>query len=176
MYFQVFTGVAGIGGSKGEGGGLLRGSKFFQFHAVFGKIWQNRMLVSRGGGGLEPHLGRSATGQVLAGLMREAWVNSEGCGSRSKGFSELAVPRGCQERAPPLGPIYFILMHFSTKILQIIDWNSVSASAQIVVPSPQLHASTRESDLPDGGSRIFLRWGTNSHVGVILQIFLLKTA
>ena len=22
-----------------------RGSKFFQFHAVFGKIWQNRMLV-----------------------------------------------------------------------------------------------------------------------------------
>ena len=22
-----------------------RGSKFFQFHAVFGKIWQNRMLA-----------------------------------------------------------------------------------------------------------------------------------
>ena len=24
------------------------GSKFFQFHAVFGKIWQNRMLVPPG--------------------------------------------------------------------------------------------------------------------------------
>ena len=25
-----------------------RGPKFFQFHAVFGKIWQNRMLASPG--------------------------------------------------------------------------------------------------------------------------------
>ena len=32
------------GGSKGGARGTPR-SKFFQFHAVFGKIWQNRMLA-----------------------------------------------------------------------------------------------------------------------------------
>ena len=30
------------------GEGRPSGSKFFQFHAVFGKIWQNRMLVPPG--------------------------------------------------------------------------------------------------------------------------------
>ena len=33
----------------------LRGSKFFQFHAVFGEIWQNCLLSPPGG--LAPHLG-----------------------------------------------------------------------------------------------------------------------
>ena len=32
----------------------LSGSKFFQFHSVFGKIWQNRKLAPPGG--LAPHL------------------------------------------------------------------------------------------------------------------------
>ena len=32
-----------------------KGSKFFHFHAVFGKIWQNRMLAPSGG--LATHLG-----------------------------------------------------------------------------------------------------------------------
>ena len=41
------------GGSKWGGGGRLEGraplgSKFFQFHADFGKIWQNRMLAPPG--------------------------------------------------------------------------------------------------------------------------------
>ena len=37
-----------------------RGSKFFQFHAVFGKIWQNRLLAP-------PPLGswRSLLGEIL---------------------------------------------------------------------------------------------------------------
>ena len=38
------------GGSKGgrEGRAPPLGSKFFQFHAVFGKFWQNRMLAPPG--------------------------------------------------------------------------------------------------------------------------------
>ena len=37
----------GSGGSKGGARGTRppRGPRFFQFHAVFGKIWQNRMLA-----------------------------------------------------------------------------------------------------------------------------------
>ena len=40
-------------GGSGEGGREGRvpsppGSKFFQFHAVFGKIWQNRILAPPG--------------------------------------------------------------------------------------------------------------------------------
>ena len=42
-------GPKGNGGSNGEGGARdtrpAWGSKFFQFHAVFGKIWQIRMLA-----------------------------------------------------------------------------------------------------------------------------------
>ena len=40
--------VFSSGGSKGggrEGRAPPRGPKFFRFHAVFGKIWQNRMLA-----------------------------------------------------------------------------------------------------------------------------------
>ena len=39
--------VVDIGGSKGVGvkDSPSPGFKFFQFHAVFGKIWQNRMLA-----------------------------------------------------------------------------------------------------------------------------------
>ena len=40
MYMMLLDIVSG--GSKG--GGAL-GPKFFQFHAVFGKIWQIRMLA-----------------------------------------------------------------------------------------------------------------------------------
>ena len=40
------------GGSKG---GRPPGSRFFQFHAVFGKIWQNRMIASPGR--IDAHLG-----------------------------------------------------------------------------------------------------------------------
>ena len=37
------------GGSKGGARDTpSRGPKFFQFHAVFGKIWQNRMLAPPG--------------------------------------------------------------------------------------------------------------------------------
>ena len=35
-------------GSKGSARDAPRGPKFFQFHAVFGKIWQNRMLAPPG--------------------------------------------------------------------------------------------------------------------------------
>ena len=35
----------------------LSGSKFFQFHAVFGKIWQNRMLAPPSRRVAPPHLG-----------------------------------------------------------------------------------------------------------------------
>ena len=37
-----------IGGSKGGASVPPWRSKFFQFHAVFGKIWQNRMLAPPG--------------------------------------------------------------------------------------------------------------------------------
>ena len=36
--------VADLRGARGT----PRGPKFFQFHAVFGKIWQNRMLAPPG--------------------------------------------------------------------------------------------------------------------------------
>ena len=54
------------GGSKGGRGGRAPppwGSKFFQFHAVFGKIWQNRMLAPPPGELAPPPQGnpRSAT-------------------------------------------------------------------------------------------------------------------
>ena len=44
-----------------------RGSKFFQFHAVFGKIWQNRMLVPSPRGLAPPPRGNpeSATVNIL---------------------------------------------------------------------------------------------------------------
>ena len=44
------------GGSKGgrEGCAPPQGSKFFQFHAVFGKTWQIRMLVPPRGVGAPP--------------------------------------------------------------------------------------------------------------------------
>ena len=56
------------GGSKGgrEGGPHLPpGSNFFHFHAVFGKIWQNRMLAHpRLGEILDPPLDGSCTAEV----------------------------------------------------------------------------------------------------------------
>ena len=39
-----------IGGEMNECPPSPRGSKFFKFHAVFGKIWQNRMFGSLSGG------------------------------------------------------------------------------------------------------------------------------
>ena len=40
--------VADLRGGGREGCVPPRGPKFFQFHAVFGKIWQNRMLAPPG--------------------------------------------------------------------------------------------------------------------------------
>ena len=45
------------GGSKGGASLAPPGSKFFQFHAVFGKFWQNRMLAPPTPVGWRPHLG-----------------------------------------------------------------------------------------------------------------------
>ena len=44
---NVEKSVGSSGGSKGAGKGRVPpwGTKFFQFHAVFGKFWQNRMLA-----------------------------------------------------------------------------------------------------------------------------------
>ena len=58
------------GGSKGWREGCappLVGSKFFQFHAVFGEIWQNRMLAAPPGGLAPPSRGNpgSATASDL---------------------------------------------------------------------------------------------------------------
>ena len=44
------------GGGGGCGVWGERGSKFFQFHAFFGKIWQNRMLAPLLQGFLDPPL------------------------------------------------------------------------------------------------------------------------
>ena len=44
-----------VGGSGWGGVKRPSGSKFFQFHAVLGKIWQNRMLAPLEG--WHPHLG-----------------------------------------------------------------------------------------------------------------------
>ena len=44
--FMGYMPVADLGGTRG-----MRtpwGSKFFKFHAVFGKFWQNRMLAPPG--------------------------------------------------------------------------------------------------------------------------------
>ena len=43
VYYTNHTGSGGSGGGRGEG--HPPGSKFFQFHAVFRKFWQNRMLA-----------------------------------------------------------------------------------------------------------------------------------
>ena len=43
------------------------GSKFFQFHAVFGKIWQNHMLVPPGELAPPP---RGNPGSATGGLFR----------------------------------------------------------------------------------------------------------
>ena len=44
--YQVSVAVADLRGARGTR--PPRGSKFFQFHSVFGKIWQNRMLAPPG--------------------------------------------------------------------------------------------------------------------------------
>ena len=50
------------------------GSKFFQFHAVFGKIWQNRMLVLPRGVGAPP---RGNPGSATAISLRKIGEFSE---------------------------------------------------------------------------------------------------
>ena len=50
--------VADLRGARGMRAPPLRGPKFFQFHAVFGKIWQNRMLVP-------PRSWRPLLGEIL---------------------------------------------------------------------------------------------------------------
>ena len=50
----VYFAVANLRGARGT---PPRGPKFFQFHAVFGKIWENRMLPPRGVGA--PSSGKS---------------------------------------------------------------------------------------------------------------------
>ena len=47
--------VADLRGARGMR--APSGSKFFQFHAVFGKIWQNLMLAPPPPGSWRPHLG-----------------------------------------------------------------------------------------------------------------------
>ena len=44
--FPIMYAVADLRGKRGTCD--PRGSKFFQFHAVFGKIWENRMLAPPG--------------------------------------------------------------------------------------------------------------------------------
>ena len=67
--FRNQTGTDSSDGSKGwgwgrgcEGRSHPLGSKFFRFHAVFGKIWQNRMLAA-------PYLWR-----VGAPTSGESWI------------------------------------------------------------------------------------------------------
>ena len=60
------------GGSKGcEGCMPPPQSKFFQFHAVFGKFWQNRMLVPppQGNPGSATALGSATTGFPTRGAL-----------------------------------------------------------------------------------------------------------
>ena len=52
--YQHLQSRAGSGGSKGDARDAP-GSKFFQFHAVFGIIWQNQMLVAPRRVGAPPH-------------------------------------------------------------------------------------------------------------------------
>ena len=52
--------ICASGGSKGGARDVrLPGSKFFQFHTVFGKIWQNRMLAPPSWGVGAPTSGKS---------------------------------------------------------------------------------------------------------------------
>ena len=45
MHSCSYFAVADLRGGTGDARPLPRGSKFFRFHAVFGKFWQNRMLA-----------------------------------------------------------------------------------------------------------------------------------
>ena len=76
MYFLHFT-VADLH-SKILDARPPRGSKFFQFHAVFGKIWQNRMLAPPPGELAPPPRGnpRSATVLCIALIHQKRRTNS----------------------------------------------------------------------------------------------------
>ena len=57
-----------------------RGSKFFQFHAVFGKIWQNRMLAPTPWGVGAPSSGKSWIRHCYVTQFRETllfWFSAE---------------------------------------------------------------------------------------------------
>ena len=45
VYFYSATSVADLHSKILDAPHPLRGPKFFQFHAVFGNFWQNRMLA-----------------------------------------------------------------------------------------------------------------------------------
>ena len=59
-----------IGGSKGRRRGACPTwvSKFFRFHAVFGKIWQNRLLAPLTGEILDPILGSDMNNMIVVCL------------------------------------------------------------------------------------------------------------
>ena len=48
-----------------DGRAAPRGSKFFQFHAVFGKIWHNCMLAPPPPESWRPHLGETLDPPLL---------------------------------------------------------------------------------------------------------------
>ena len=68
MTYHLWMPVADLRGGAGDAP-PPRGSKFFRFHAVFGKFWQNRMLVPPPGELAPPPRGNpgSATGCVPPG-------------------------------------------------------------------------------------------------------------
>ena len=92
----------------------LRGSKFFQFHAVFGKIWQNDMLAPLGELAPPPRGNPgSATGSILDNLefatllqTRERFLPSATKLRRLCFYTCLSVHRGSvsvHARIPPPG-------------------------------------------------------------------------
>ena len=93
------------------------GSKFFQFHAVSGKIWQNHMLAPPLPGGLAPPPRRnpgSATGSVI------------GFGdSAVSGFSDFNVYDWGVQRISSKMYVLFIEMTMNLPIMLMLDFRKV---------------------------------------------------
>ena len=103
VFLFVWGGVSAkaVADLRGVQGTLPPGSKFFQFHAFLGKIWQNRMLAPPRGVGT-PLLGEILD-PPLQGVSARGISAQGSSASAPRGCLPL-VPEGClADTSPPLG-------------------------------------------------------------------------
>ena len=138
------------------------GSKFFQFHAVFGKCWQNRMLAPPPPGELvPPPWGNpgSATGEVLLLTFLEPHY-----------VGELATPSSrwieCHHSAIVKGnEKLYSLLPPATKLAQGYIFTGICDSVHRGGVPGQVHPPTRYTPpgpgTPPGSSACWEKWATS---------------